>query len=150
MKIGKNVHYYNFTELKEISKRKSNVQCSRIFFWRGRRKRSKNKKFCPPFWSCSIDNCCILFSTFIEALLFNVVLLIQWFILDLWQELGATFPQEDTKWPIEDIHHSSNLELKVMVIVYIETTYFPTYFMSDIKSKLLSHHNMPATAKTSV
>ena len=32
MKKGKNVHYYNFTELQEISKRKSNVQCSRNFF----------------------------------------------------------------------------------------------------------------------
>ena len=41
MKIGKNVHYYNFTELKEISKRKSNVQYSRNVFRRGRRKRSK-------------------------------------------------------------------------------------------------------------
>ena len=32
MKKRKNVHSYNFTELQEISKRKSNVQYSRIFF----------------------------------------------------------------------------------------------------------------------
>ena len=66
--------------------------------------------------------------------------------MNLWEKLGPTFPEEQTKRAIEDVDHVADLQSQFPShLVPLPT--LPSHLVRDVESKLLPNHDMPAAAK---